>query len=134
MPGIVFDTVLYDGACGICSHFARWIRRIDAQNRFTIVPFQSFTDLELKTAGLERADCEKALQLITERGEVRSGPSAINYFFWHFRPWSILVAIIYVLPFLLLGEHIVYRLFARYRHRISRMCGLDVCAVRQKST
>ncbi len=128
----MIDTVLYDGACGICSHFARWIRRIDAKNRFAIVPYQSFSELELRNAGLTIADCEKALQLITERGKVRSGASAVNYFFWHFRPWSFLVAVIYALPFLLLGEHIGYRLLARHRHTVSRMFGLDVCAVGQK--
>ncbi len=119
--------VLFDGDCGICTSWSRWAERIDRRDLYAIVPYQSIPENALQARGVTYVDCERALQLIPAEGPVRRGALAINRFLFHYPPWSVLVALLYAIPVLLLGELVVYRLVARHRQTLSRRFGLQAC-------
>ena len=120
--------LLFDGDCGICTSWSRWAERIDRRDLYEIVPYQSIPEADLKARGVTYADCDGALQLLPAEGRVRSGALAINRFLFHYPPWSVLVAILYIVPVFLLAELAVYRLVARNRSRLSRWFGLEACS------
>jgi predicted DCC family thiol-disulfide oxidoreductase YuxK len=129
----VKDYLLFDGDCGICSRSAEIAEKIDGRDRFVIAPYQMYPESELQRFGLDYGLCNRKMRVITRKCRVYSGAFGINYFLWQYFPWSLLVALIYLAPIFLIGELIVYRLVARYRHRISAMLGLRACLVKQRS-
>lgn len=123
--------MLFDGDCGICSWSAEWVQRADRRQQFIVVPYQSVPEVELETFGTSYAQCDKRLHVISRQGKVYRGAFAVNYFLWHYFPWSLLVALICALPPVLLGEVLVYAWVARNRHRLSQWFGLKACALRR---
>lgn len=128
-PGM--DYMLFDGDCGICSYFAETAGHMRGRRRFVIEPYQSFPEADLARYGLDYDKCSRALQIITAQGKTHSGAFAVNYFLWHRFPWTLVVLLIYLLPFLLLFEITGYRLIASNRHRISGWLGLKACLLKQ---
>jgi predicted DCC family thiol-disulfide oxidoreductase YuxK len=125
------DHLLFDGDCGVCSWSVEWLKRMDRERRFIIEPYQMFAEPELQGFGISYADCDRALQVVTRRGRVYRGAFGVNYFLWRRFPWSLLVALIYAVPVLLLAELIGYRLVASNRHRISAWFGLKACVLKR---
>ncbi|MFN6202400.1 MAG: thiol-disulfide oxidoreductase DCC family protein [Acidobacteriota bacterium] len=125
--------LIYDGDCGFCEACLKLAAAYDRRKLFILCPYQSLpqrlSPSALQSLGLTRNACAKALQVITARGEVRSGAGAINYFLWQRWPGKILVGLLVAIPLLLLLEVALYRLIARYRHRLSGWLGLSVCAL-----
>jgi predicted DCC family thiol-disulfide oxidoreductase YuxK len=125
--------LIYDGDCGFCDACVRLARAYDRRRLFTLIPFQSLPSKHTLTvsalSGLVAADCVNALQVITANGRIISGARAINHFLWQRWPGKILVGLLVAIPPLLLLEMVLYRLVARYRHRLSNCLGLRVCAV-----
>ena len=125
--------LIYDGDCGFCEACLKLAAAYDRRKLFILCPYQSLpqrlSPTALQSLGLTRAACAKALQVITTRGELRSGAGAINYFLWQRWPGKILVGLLVAIPPLLLLEVALYRLIARYRHRLSGWLGLSVCAL-----
>ncbi|MBK8313932.1 MAG: DUF393 domain-containing protein [Acidobacteria bacterium] len=119
--------LLFDGDCGICSRLSETARSLDHRNRFRIRPFQSFSETELQRFGIDYDDCTKGLQSITAGGRVRSKSGAVNYFLWSIPKFRPLVILIYLIPIILLGEIVVYRIIANNRQRISARFGLRAC-------
>ncbi len=119
--------LLIDGSCGFCKESARFFRTVDKKNLFQVIPYQDIPEDELQRFGLDHKECDYAVRLITSNGRVLSGPFALNYIFFGYPPWSLLVILIYAIPIFLLCEMIVYWIIARNRHRISRWLGLEVC-------
>jgi predicted DCC family thiol-disulfide oxidoreductase YuxK len=124
------DYMLFDGDCGICSYSAEVARRMDREGRFVIEPYQSFPEAGLEKFGISYADCNKRMYVISRRGRVYGGAFGVNYFLFQRLPWSLLVALIYVLPILLLLEIIGYALVAKNRHTLSRWFGLKACLLK----
>jgi predicted DCC family thiol-disulfide oxidoreductase YuxK len=122
--------ILFDGDCGICTYLAGWARRRDRKRQFTIEPFQSFEEQELRRFGLSYHSCSRKLQVLTSSGKTHSGAHGVNYFFLKQFPWSILIVILYIVPVLLVLEILGYALVAKYRTRISRFFGLEGCLVK----
>ncbi|MFM8393187.1 MAG: thiol-disulfide oxidoreductase DCC family protein [Acidobacteriota bacterium] len=120
--------LIYDGDCGFCEACLKLAAAYDRRKLFILCPYQSLPLSTLQSLGLTRNACAKALQVITARGEVRSGAWAINYFLWQRRPGKLLVGLLMAIPPLLLLEMAFYRIVARYRHRLSSCLGLRVCA------
>ena len=121
--------VLYDGDCGVCTVLAEREAAHHSPGRFEFVMYQSIDEPELAKVGLSHADCRHELQLIASDGRVHGGAWAINRLLIHRFPWSIVVAVLYLLPVLLLFEWAGYRLFVRNRHVVSRWLGIDACRV-----
>lgn len=123
-------SVLYDGDCGICTWFADFTMRVDVERRFYVEPYQQIPEQHLQDFGISYADCAKRLQVISTRGKVYGGAFAVNYFFLHYFPWSLLVGLIYLLPVLLVLEVVIYALVAKNRGRLSRRLGMKACLAR----
>jgi predicted DCC family thiol-disulfide oxidoreductase YuxK len=123
--------LLFDGDCGICTWSAELVRKMDRRKLFMIHPYQSFPAAELQRVGITYAQCEKKLQVISRRGHIYQGAFGVNYFLWQYFPWSLLVALIYALPLLLLLEIIGYAWVARNRHRLSQWFGFKACLLRR---
>ncbi|MCS7156594.1 MAG: DUF393 domain-containing protein [Blastocatellia bacterium] len=121
------DYLLFDGACGICTAFARWARRRDQHGRFVFLPYQEVPAEALAPLGLTPQHCAERLYVITRHGRVLGGVFGINAFFSQFFPWRWLVRVIYAVPPLLLLEMAIYALVAKHRHRLSRWLGLSAC-------
>lgn len=122
--------LLFDGDCGVCSRTADIMGKLDAAQNFTIKPYRSFTEVELKRYGLSYEKCSKRAYVIGPSGNLYGGAFALNYFLLKRFPWSLLVIVIYALPPLLLAELIGYYLVAKNRYRISRWLGLEACRVK----
>jgi predicted DCC family thiol-disulfide oxidoreductase YuxK len=125
--GIPKASMLFDGDCGICTSFARFAATIDLEKRFEIVPYQTYPEEKLKSWGMSYKQCSEKMQVVTPQGRRYSGAFGMNYFFYQYRPWVLLVILLYVIPLFLLGEMIVYALVARNRQRLSRWFGLKAC-------
>lgn len=123
--------LLFDGDCGICSFASDHARRMDQRQHFIIEPYQAFSETELGRYGLNYQICDRKLQVISPRGRVYAGAFAVNYFLWRNFPWTLLVALLYALPFLLLAEVIGYALVARNRRKLSQWFGLQACMLRR---
>lgn len=124
-----YDYMLFDGDCGICNLYARHARRMAQGQKWQIYPYQSYPESELKIFGVTHAQCAKRLHVISRRGKVHRGAFAVNYFLIRRFPWSLLVALLYVFPLLLVLEIIGYALVARFRQRLSHWLGLTACRV-----
>jgi predicted DCC family thiol-disulfide oxidoreductase YuxK len=122
--------LLFDGDCGVCNRTAEILQRLDAGHNFSIKPYQSFTEDELKRYGLCYDKCSQRAYVISPSGKVYGGAFAANYFFLKRFPWSLLILLIYALPPLLLAEVIGYYLVAKNRYRISRWLGLEACRIK----
>ncbi|KPL86269.1 thiol-disulfide oxidoreductase DCC family protein [Ardenticatena maritima] len=117
-------TLIYDGDCGICQWTAEWVRKRDRQHRLHIVPFQAIEPGEV-APGLTRADCARAVHLITPEGRrFRAARAMFETLRLLSPPWRWIGTL--CAPFSPLFEP-AYHLIARSRHRLSRWLGLDAC-------
>jgi predicted DCC family thiol-disulfide oxidoreductase YuxK len=117
---------LYDGDCGFCSSCARFLIRY-VPTRAKIIPWQA---ADLVALGVTREQCAAAVQWIGE-GRVESGPVAIAALLRsatgrHGFAWRAVGRVLGTRPMVILGWP-VYRLVARYRHRLPG--GTPACAI-----
>lgn len=118
---------LWDGECGVCSSFVRWIER-NGGREFRTAPYQA---VDLSRFTLTHDECRAAAQWITGT-ERRSGSDAIAAALLHCRwPLRLMGAFIdfsAVRPFARIG----YRIFARYRRHLGRAstCGTGLSPIR----
>jgi predicted DCC family thiol-disulfide oxidoreductase YuxK len=117
--------VLYDADCGICTHSARRLRRLDRGRRLDLVPLEA-------AAGLPDAPplavLRDALHVRDASGRWASGGAAlvrIGRELPVLRP----AALVAGLPGVRRLVEPAYRVVARNRHRISRWLGLTACRV-----
>jgi predicted DCC family thiol-disulfide oxidoreductase YuxK len=117
--------VLYDADCGICSHTARWLQRLDSGRRLLVLPLQSppawadappterlMTEIHVRDRdGRWFAGGGAALRILRELPITRP----VGWV-WSFRPLR---------PIVDAG----YRLVADHRGRIGRALGLGVCSL-----
>ena len=119
--------VLFDADCGICTHGARLLRRLDRGRRLDLVSLQAAAEL----ADAPRlAELREALHVRDVSGRWTVGGAAlvrIGRALPHLRP----VAMAAGLPGVRRLVDPTYRLVARNRHRISRRLGLTACRVDQ---
>ncbi len=123
--------LLFDGDCGLCAWSAQWVQRMDRRKLFLVQPYQTYDETELQRFGITYEQCARKVQVIGRRGQVYRGAFGVNYFFWHYWPWKLLVAVIYAVPLLLLVELLVYGWVARHRYRLSQWLGLKACLLKQ---
>jgi predicted DCC family thiol-disulfide oxidoreductase YuxK len=137
-PRVPVRALLFDGECGICTWLAARARRVDRRGRYAVLPYQDVDENALRPYGVTREDCAQRLYVLepwplaagepgASRPRVRGGAFGVNVFLWRCFPWSILVALLYLVPPLLLAEVLVYRWVARHRAAISRRLGLRGC-------
>lgn len=67
--------LIFDGDCGICTTFARFLeRRVVRAGSTSVAPWQQ---LDLAELGLSTDRCQAAVQWVGESGQVASGHAAI---------------------------------------------------------
>lgn len=115
---------IFDGDCRICSRFARWLAH-RLQARGSVVPYQSIVE-ELPELGLTLEDVQSAAYWHDARGTLRGHraiAAALNKAGGVWRVTAVLVDS----PILRPASAGVYRLVARYRHRLPG--GTPACTV-----
>ncbi|KXK55305.1 MAG: DUF393 domain-containing protein [Chlorobi bacterium] len=123
--------LLFDGDCGICTWLATNLcPKMARPGAYSIQPYFSHSEEELKKYGITYDDCDKRLYVITKSGKVFGGAFGVNWFLLTSPPWTLLALPFILLPPLLLLQVIAYKLVAINRHHISRWFGLNACKVR----
>jgi len=120
-------TVLYDADCGVCSHTARMLVRVDKRNQLHLVAIQSAQIPNMPPRDVlmdmlhARDDDGRWFKGAAATVEIaRRIPIA-----W---PLSLYAKLPLAMPIL----DFMYRAFADNRHRISRMLGLKACKVPER--
>ncbi|GAB4326000.1 MAG: hypothetical protein Kow0010_08850 [Dehalococcoidia bacterium] len=77
--------MLWDGDCGFCARFARWVERNDRGGRLRVIPYQQAPAPPM-TPALASA-CAEAVHVVTARGRVFRGGRAVLFVLgvlgWH---------------------------------------------------
>ena len=119
-------TVLYDADCGICTHTARLLARLDSRRRLNLVALQ-----EAAIAGQRPIDVlGDALHAVDARGRWTVGAEATVEIARRVPALRLLGAWAY-LPFAMPVLDIGYRVVADHRQQLSRLLGLKACRVRR---
>jgi predicted DCC family thiol-disulfide oxidoreductase YuxK len=107
--------LVYDGECGFCQRWARWLgRRVDPGTTF--VAFQDLDDLS--RYGLVRAEVERASYWIEPDGRRFGGNRSIAKVLQRARGGWRVVGLVVDLPVLRSVAALAYRGIARNRHRL----------------
>jgi predicted DCC family thiol-disulfide oxidoreductase YuxK len=115
--------VLYDDACGICSHSAAWLARQRLHGELRFLPAGSEEARRL----LPDRPADK-MAVLGPSGEVWLGGDGWIECLRLTQRYRV-IAGIFGLPGLRACVHGVYALVARHRHRISRLLGYRACRV-----
>lgn len=113
--------VLYDGACGVCSHWVPKWEGILSRLGLAVAPLQGAW-VEERT-GLSRDLLLTDLRLLHNDGRMTSGADVYRYVLrriW----WGYPLYIFSVIPGLRSVFDWAYRTFAQHRMRISASCGV----------
>lgn len=108
--------VIFDGTCGVCQRGAAWLKRHNGE-LFEVRASQSMTDESLAELGLTRVQVQTAVWLITPRGPV-GAERAIAAMLRHSHAAWPLLGVLIDLPVIRLVSGVVYRTFAKNRHRL----------------
>ena len=122
-------TVLYDADCGICTHTARLLTRLDSRHKLRLVALQAAA-----LPGMPAHDSlEEALHAVDAHGRWTLGVDAAVQIarrvplLW---PLGAVARLPLATP--ILG--MLYTIVARNRQRLSRLLGLQVCRVPRRET
>lgn len=119
--------LLFDGDCGFCSTSARWLTT-HVRPGDQVLPFQW---LDLGELGIDPARADREVLWVPSWGPVRGGQRAIAAALRSSgrRHWR-MVGVLLDLPLVRAAAGVVYRLVARYRHRLPG--GTPACARPQR--
>lgn len=109
--------LIFDGECGFCTTSANWIRSTWRDPKDRATPWQLLSDEELERIGLTREGAALRAYWSDESGlygAQRAIARAMRAGRW---PWGVLGRILDLPPLRIVGGP-VYRLVARYRHRL----------------
>ena len=120
-------TVLYDADCGICTHTARALARLDSRKLLRLVPLQKAT-----FPGIPPRDVLlDALHAVDANGHWSVGAEAAVEIARRV-PWLWPVSAVARLPLAMSVLRALYRAVADNRQRLSGLLGLHVCQVRSR--
>jgi predicted DCC family thiol-disulfide oxidoreductase YuxK len=117
-------TLIYDGACPICSSTVAWIEENEEEGSFEMVPCQSEA-LYRRFPDVNRDKCMKAMHLVLPDGKILDGEQALPEIFTRLRRYRP-VARLLRLPGMKVLSGIFYRWFAKSRYRIAHFFHLSV--------
>ncbi len=72
------DIIFYDGTCGLCHWFVKWVLRHDAEGKFLLSPLQGETFVAQVAAG-ERAKLPDSVVVLTAGGALLTKSQAAEY-------------------------------------------------------
>jgi predicted DCC family thiol-disulfide oxidoreductase YuxK len=121
-------TVLYDADCGICTHTARVLARLDARRRLELVRLQ-VVDLP----GMPPRDTlSQTLHAVDAAGRWTTGAVA-SVEIARRVPLLLPISVVARLPLAMRILDRLYAAVARNRHTLSRLLGLQVCRVPRRA-
>lgn len=106
---------LYDGECGFCQRWMRWLAR-RVRDRIEFIPSQSIEDLA--RLGLTDEDVRTASYWVDEDGVAHRGNSSIAHALQQADGFWRLVGHAFELPIIRLVAAAAYHVIARNRHRL----------------
>jgi len=117
---------VFDGDCGVCDAFARYIAR---RAPVSFIPYQRADEAWLATLGIDEVECSLRIQLFTPQGR-KAGAEAINTLLCSAHPWiSPMVSCLERSRWFMRLESGCYAVFASQRARLSLLIGLRTCKV-----
>lgn len=72
------DIIFYDGTCGLCHGFVKWVLRHDREGKFYLSPLQGET-IAQKLPAEERAKLPDSIVVKTSQGSVLARSQAVKY-------------------------------------------------------
>jgi predicted DCC family thiol-disulfide oxidoreductase YuxK len=112
--------LLFDGDCGFCQQFLRWLERGSPELRSLRVPFQH---VDLLAAGVEEQQCRREVVLLSSEPPHVGGAAALAGWMRHGRATHRAAAVVLLLPGVRGAAAAVYRVVARSRHRLPASVG-----------
>jgi predicted DCC family thiol-disulfide oxidoreductase YuxK len=112
--------VLYDGACGLCNRFVRFVIKRDRKGRFLFAPLQGpFASEVLARHGKDPRDLDTVYLIVNPGGPreeaLARGRAVRRVLSGLGGAWSAAGALLWIVPVALLDS--AYRLIARNRYR-----------------
>ena len=120
-------TVLYDGDCGVCTHTARALTRLDTRHRLRLISLQTAALPDMPPSD----ELMDALHAVDGEGRWFAGAAAaveVTRYVPLFGPISLIARLPLAMP--IFG--VLYGVVANNRRSISRVLGLNVCQVRTR--
>ncbi len=114
--------VLYDGECGMCSHFAGINRKRLAGIKIGFMPFQ--TEGILQKFNIQLSDAQLEMYLVLKDGEIFKGAEAYRFCLKRL-PWLYPLYFISILPGFRQIFDWTYRKVAQNRQGISKICRFE---------
>jgi predicted DCC family thiol-disulfide oxidoreductase YuxK len=117
-------TVLYDADCGICTHTARVLARLDSRRRLRLIPIQGAALAKMPPID----ELMGALHAVDAQDQWSAGAVASVEIARRIRLlWP--VTIFARLPLAMRVLDVMYEAVANHRQQLSRLLGLNVCKV-----
>ena len=113
-------SLVYDADCPVCRGAADWVRRnAAAPDAFEYLPCRS-AETRSRFPAITEAACLQAMHLVLPGGTILAGEKALPEILRRTRRYR-RAAVLFRLPGAGILSRILYRAFARRRHRISRL-------------
>ncbi|MGH9379640.1 MAG: thiol-disulfide oxidoreductase DCC family protein [Thermoanaerobaculia bacterium] len=127
MEAIDIDIVFYDGTCGLCHGWVRFLLRRDREGRrFRYAPLQGET-LVARVPEERRRDLPDSVVVLTGEGDLLVESRAVIHLLRRLGgPWRMVAGLLWIVPRPL--RDLVYRLVAAVRYRFFRR-PQDLCPV-----
>lgn len=117
MQAIKRATVIYDGACPICSKTVAWMEEHEQPGSFEMLPCQS-ESLGNRFPSVDRAACMRAMHVVLPDGSVLAGEQALPEVFKRLKRLHYASAL-FKLPGAKILSRAFYRWFAERRYHIA---------------
>ena len=112
--------LVYDADCPVCRAAADWVRRnAVAPGTFEYLPCRS-AETRSRFPAIAEAACLQAMHLVLRDGTILAGEKALPEILRRTRRYR-RAAVLFRIPGAGILSRILYRAFARRRHRISRL-------------
>ena len=118
-------SVIYDGACSVCTRIVRLLKVIDRSNTFVVYDYHEVPLMQERFPVLKGSELEEAMHVITRDRRIYRGYRALRRMLMN-TPLRPVVAFLYFPAFDPIGVFL-YNWFARNRRRFG--CTSDRCAV-----
>ena len=111
--------VFFDGACPICTQAVSWISRKRSDSGIEYIDIEEAIRLKRAPAGLTANDLLRRIHIVDNTGRVLAGPDAIGEICRQSKmAW---LATMLQAPGIKYLSAAAYRIFARHRHRLSKL-------------
>jgi predicted DCC family thiol-disulfide oxidoreductase YuxK len=112
--------LIFDADCPVCRAAADWVRRnAVAPGTFEFLPCRS-AETRSRFPAIAEAACLQAMHLVLQDGTILAGEKALPEILRRTRRYR-RAAVLFRIPGAGILSRILYRAFARRRHRISRL-------------